>query len=83
MTPRENVRPTSKKAVMPFLERLDLTIEDAKRNVLKLSGGQQHGWPSRWRWPARSPTILADESTGNLDEDKARVSQFSKKAPGS
>ena len=41
MTPQENVRLTSKKPALPFLERLGLTREESKRNVLKLSSGQQ------------------------------------------
>ena len=39
MTPAENVALTSKKPPLPILERLGLTREEAKRNVLRLSGG--------------------------------------------
>ena len=41
LTPAENVSLTSKLPPLPILERLGLTKEEAKRNVLKLSGGQQ------------------------------------------
>lgn len=41
MTPAENVALTSKLPPLPVLERLGITKEEAKRNVLKLSGGQQ------------------------------------------
>ncbi|MDE5872765.1 MAG: ATP-binding cassette domain-containing protein, partial [Lachnospiraceae bacterium] len=39
MTPAENVSLTSTLSPFPILERLGLTKEEAKRNVLKLSGG--------------------------------------------
>ena len=41
MTPEENVLLTAKEAPLPLLEKLGLTKEESKRNVLKLSGGQQ------------------------------------------
>lgn len=40
LTPIENVALTSKLPPMPILEQLGLSSEEAKRNVLKLSGGQ-------------------------------------------
>ena len=41
LTPMENVALTSKLPPLPILEQLGLTAEEAKRNVLLLSEGQQ------------------------------------------
>lgn len=71
MAPVENVKLTVKQDALPILERLGLTKEEAKRNVLKLSGGQQQRVAIVRTLASGAPFILADEPTGNLDEDTA------------
>lgn len=72
MTVKENVELTAKLPVEEALEKVGLSRELWNRNVLKLSGGQQQRVAIARGIASNKPVILADEPTGNLDEDTAK-----------
>lgn len=78
MTAAENVEVASdfdnrKANPNKYLEKVGLSAEEGKRLVNKLSGGQQQRVAIARALASNSPIIMADEPTGNLDEDTEEI----------
>lgn len=71
LTAAENVSLATKLSPLPLLEKVGIGPDEARRNVLALLGGLQQRVAVARALASEAPVVLADEPTGNLDEDTA------------
>ncbi|MBD5153682.1 MAG: ABC transporter ATP-binding protein [Oscillibacter sp.] len=67
----KNNIPNKKERAVELLSRMGITKEQMNRNVNRLSGGEQQRVAIARALSTKADVILADEPTGNLDEDTA------------
>lgn len=72
LTPKENVMLGGDKDPEKLLADVGIPKEDWNRNVLQLSGGQQQRVAIARALASPAKVLLADEPTGNLDEETGR-----------
>lgn len=72
LTPLENVKLGGKKEAEILLEEVGIAREDWGRSVMQLSGGQQQRVAIARALASDAKVLLADEPTGNLDEETAK-----------